>query len=121
MESSWLIITIPWGTRGLRKQLAISGEEGQTPAPHDSTRWLMAILSRLFNWRDALVAVKPETLVRWHRKGFRPFWRWKSKPSGRPPLPANIRQLIRTIHADNVTWSEERIANGRAGAFRQSY
>ena len=39
------------------------------------------------------------------------FWRYKSKPSGRPTLPANIRELIRTIAADNITWSEERIAN----------
>jgi transposase InsO family protein len=71
----------------------------------------MAALSRLFHWREALVAVKPETLIRWHRKGFRLFWRWKSKPSGRPPLPANIRELIRTMAADNIGWGEERIAN----------
>lgn len=71
----------------------------------------MAALSRLFNWRDALVVVKPETIIRWHRKGFRLFWRYRSKPSGRPPLPLNIRELIRTMAADNITWSEERIAN----------
>ena len=71
----------------------------------------MAALSRLFNWRDALVVVKPETIIRWHRKGFRLFWRYKSKPSGRPPLPHDIRELIRTMAADNITWSEERIAN----------
>ena len=96
----------------LRKQLALFQERKVKPQRlNDSTRWLMSALSRLFNWRDALVVVKPETLIRWHRKGFRLFWRWKSKPSGRPPLPAEIRALIRTITADNITWSEERIAN----------
>jgi transposase InsO family protein len=71
----------------------------------------MAALSRFFNWRDALVVVQPETLIRWHRKGFRLFWRWKSKPSGRPPLPVYVRELIRTMAADNMGWGEERIAN----------
>jgi len=46
---------------------------------------MMATLSRMFHWRHALVNVKPDTLIRWHRKGFRLFWRWKSKPTGRPP------------------------------------
>lgn len=64
----------------LRKQLALL-QERQTE-PHratDSTRWLMVVLSRLFDWRGALVVVKPDTLIRWHRKGFRLFWRWKSR------------------------------------------
>ena len=96
----------------LRKQLALFQEREAKPRrPDDSTRFLMVVLSRFFNWRDALVMVRPETLIRWHRKGFRLFWRWKSKPSGRPPLPANIRGLIRNMAADNITWSEERIAN----------
>ncbi len=60
---------------------------------------------------DALVNVKPNTLIRWHRKGFRLFWRWKSKPTGRPRLPKNLRQLIREMAAENLTWGEERIAN----------
>ena len=66
----------------------------------DSTRWMMAALSRLFNWRDALVAVQADTLIRWHRKGFRLFWRWKSKPTGRPRLPKNLQELIRTEAPD---------------------
>ena len=44
----------------------------------------MAALARLFDWKNALVVVKPDTLVRWHRKGFRLFWRWKSRHKGRP-------------------------------------
>ena len=71
----------------------------------------MAHLSRLFDWRGALVVVKPETLIRWHRKGLRLFWRWKSKPTGRPVLPKNLQELIRKIAAENPTWGEQRIAN----------
>ena len=58
----------------LRKQLAMFQERRIKPRrAEDSTRWLMAVLSRLFDWRMALVVVKPDTLVRWHRRGFRLF------------------------------------------------
>ena len=71
----------------------------------------MVVLARFFDWRSALVIVNPDTLVRWHRKGFRLFWRWKSKPRGRPKLPANLRDLIEAMADDNPTWGEARIAN----------
>jgi putative transposase len=88
----------------LRKQLALFQERQVKPhRAHDATRWLMATLSRLFDWRMALVVVKPDTLIRWHRKGFRLFWRWKSNPMGRPPLPKDLRQLIRKMAAENPT------------------
>ena len=96
----------------LRKQLALFLERKAKPRrADDSTRWMMAALSRMFLWRDALVNVKPDTLIRWQRKGFRLFWRWKSKPSGRPRLTKDLRQLIREMAAENSTWGEERIAN----------
>ena len=65
----------------------------------------------MFSWRDALVNVKPDTFLRWHRKGFRLFWRWKSRLVGRPRLPKDLRRLIREMAAENPTWGEERIAN----------
>lgn len=77
----------------------------------DSSRWLMASLSRFFPWCGALVNVKAETLTRWHRKGFRIFWRWKSKPTGRPPPPEVIQRLIREMAVENVTWGDKRIAD----------
>ena len=96
----------------LRKQLALFQERKVRPRrADDSTRWMMATLSQMFHWRDALVNVKPDTLIRWHRRGFRLFWRWKSKPTGRPRLPKNLRHLIREMGAENPTWGEERIAN----------
>jgi putative transposase len=72
---------------------------------------MMAALSQPFPWGNSVVNVKPDTLIRWQRKGFRLFWRWKSKPSGRPRLPKDLRKLIRAMAADNPIWGEERIAN----------
>jgi hypothetical protein len=66
-------------------------------------------LSRFVEWRRLLTIVRPDTLIRWHRKGFRLFWRWKSRVPGRPPIPPDLRQLIATMAAANQTWGEERI------------
>jgi len=78
----------------LRKQLALFQErKNKAHRADDSTRWLMSFLSRWFDWRNSLVVVKPETLIRWHRKGFRLFWRWKSRPVGRPHLPKDIQSV----------------------------
>jgi hypothetical protein len=54
--------------------------------------------------------VRPETLIRWHRAGWRLFWRIKSRP-GRPPILLELRQLIRRMATENPIWGEERIAN----------
>src|SRR5919106_2859434 len=79
----------------LRKQLALFQERKVKPRrADDSTRWMMAALSQMFEWRNALWNVKPDTLIGWHRKGFRLFWRWRSKPTGRPRLPKDLRQSI---------------------------
>jgi len=81
----------------LRKQLAMFQERKAKPhRPDTPIRITLVLLARLFNWRDALVVIQPWTLVRWHSQGFRPFWRWKSRP-GRPPIPVKLRQLIREI------------------------
>src|SRR5215472_13731717 len=96
----------------LRKQLALFQERKVKPQrADDSTRLIMVILGRLFAWRDALVNVKPDTFLRWHRKGFRLLWRWKSRPVGRPQIPKDLRRLIQEMAAENPTWGEERIAN----------
>jgi putative transposase len=96
----------------LRKQLALFQERKVRPRRADgSTRWIMATVSQMFLSRDALVNVKPDTLIRWHRKGFRLFWRWKSKPTGRPRVPEDLRRLIRGMASENPTRGEEHIAN----------
>lgn len=95
----------------LRKQLAHYQERQVKPRRiNDVTRVALVWLSRFFDWRSALVIVQPATLIRWHRKGFRLFWRWKSKP-GRPALPRDLQALIRRMAEDNPTWGQERIAN----------
>ena len=95
----------------LRKQLALFQEREIRPRRADDTaRAALVWLSRAFNWREALVVVKPATLIRWHREGFRQYWKLKSRP-GRPVLPYEVRALIRQMALDNPTWGEERIAN----------
>jgi transposase InsO family protein len=96
----------------LRKQLALFQERQVKPRrAHDSTRLIMVILGSMFSWRHALVNVTPDTFIRWHRKGFRLLWRWKSRPVGRPRIPKDLRRLIREMARENPTWGEERIAN----------
>src|SRR5215471_8279010 len=95
----------------LRKQLALYQERQVKPKRATNvTRFALLWLARWFDWRQALVIVQPATLLRWHREGFRLFWRWKSRP-GRPPIPGELQALIRHMARDNPTWGEERIAN----------
>jgi transposase InsO family protein len=66
-------------------------------------RWFPSILK-------AITIIRPETLVRWHRAGFRHYWRWKSRnPGGRPPIRADLRALIRRMSIENVLWGAPRI------------
>jgi putative transposase len=95
----------------LRKQLALYRERDVKPrrATH-ATRIALIWLGRWFDWRQALAVIQPATLICWHQQGFRLFWRRKSR-AGRPPLPADLRTLIRRMARDNPSWGEERIAN----------
>jgi len=95
----------------LRKQLASNIERGIKPRRIDhATRVSLALFTRLFHWRAAVVHVRPSTVVRWHRMGWRIFWRLKCR-AGRPPIPPELRSLIRRMAAENPLWGEERIAN----------
>jgi hypothetical protein len=95
----------------LRRQLALYVERGVQPRRIDvATRVSLNFLSRWFNSRSALVLVQPQTLIRWHRAGFRLFWQWTSRP-GRPPIPRELRELIRRLARENPLWGEERIGN----------
>src|SRR5229473_2462658 len=95
----------------LRRQLALFKERGIQPRRVDSaTRISLAILARLFEWRDALFVVQPKTMIRWQRAGWRLFWRWKCR-AGRPRIPVELRALIRRMARENPVWGEERIAN----------
>src|SRR5262249_33653342 len=94
----------------LRKQLAFYHEHKVKHQPlTDGARITLVLWSRLFDWKSALMIVKPDTLIGWHRRGFKLFWRWKSRP-GRPPLPGEIRELIVRMARENPTWGQMRVA-----------
>jgi transposase InsO family protein len=95
----------------LRKQLALYQERRTKPRRSDhATRVTLVVLSRWLDWRALLTVVQPDTLIRWHRQGWRLFWRWTSRP-GRPPIPVGLQRLIVTMARANPTWGEERIAD----------
>jgi len=95
----------------LRQQLLVLGRSVARPAVTRADRALLVLLAgRVRAWRQALLLVQPETLLRWHRAGFRALWRRKSRPGpGRPPLTAETVTLIRQIAAKNPLWGAERI------------
>jgi putative transposase len=96
----------------LRQQLAIMKRSVLRPQLHRRDRFFWILLSRIWsNWREALIVVKPETVVRWHRKGFKLFWRFKSrhKGPGRPPISPEIRDLVQKMAKANPLWGAPRI------------
>jgi hypothetical protein len=91
----------------LRQQLAILNRTAARPQLRHRDRLFWIVLSKLWkDWRAALVVVKPDTVVKWHRQGFQLYWRWKSRVRcvGRPPLDKEIRDLIRRISRENPMW-----------------
>jgi putative transposase len=95
----------------LRQQLSVLEHKSKRPRLRNRDRIFWAILSRIWtNWRSALLIVQPETVVRWHRRGFKIFWRWKSRAKrGRPPVELEIRKLIRKMSRENPLWGTPRI------------
>jgi hypothetical protein len=92
-------------TAGAAADPAAAGAAGQDGP------WLWVVLSRVWTeWRTAPVIVKPETVIAWHRRGFRLWWTWKSRHRiGRPAVPADVRTLIRTMAQANPRWGPPRI------------
>jgi putative transposase len=97
----------------LRHQLAVQQRRTKKrPSLKTADRLIWVILSRVWGqWRSALVIVKPETVIAWHRKGFRLYWRWKSRAgkSGRPCVSPEIRELVRQMSNTNPLWGAPRI------------
>jgi len=96
----------------LRHQLSVLQRSVRKPKLTAFDRLLWAWLCRFWSdWRGAVVIVKPETVLSWHRKGFRLFWTWKSRrrAPGRPAVPKQIRDLIRTMSRENAMWGAPRI------------
>jgi hypothetical protein len=96
----------------LRQQLAILKVKASRPRLRPSDRVLWRLLRRLWPaWRNALIVVQPETVIRWHREGFRRYWRRKSRSElgGRPRLDAEIRDLVCRLACENPTWGAPRV------------
>jgi putative transposase len=98
----------------LRHQLVVLKRQrtGRRVRFRASDRILWVWLARIWpGWRHALVLVRPETVIRWHRRGFRLYWRWKSRsrPLGRPTIEAEFSDLILEMHRANPTWGAPRI------------
>ena len=98
----------------LRQQLSIYKRKQKRPRLSERDRWLWATLSLIWkNWRQALVVVHPDTVVRWQRERFRGYWaNLSKKPTklGRPPIPSGLRGLIQTMAETNPLWRAPRIA-----------
>jgi len=95
----------------LRQQLAVWKARRPRPRVTEMDRIFWMVLSRVWeNWRSSLQVVRPETVVRWHRRGFRLYWAWKSqRRSGRPMISTELRDLIRRMSCANPLWGAPRI------------
>ena len=80
----------------LSQQVAVLQRKRPRPVLNRLDRFFWTTLRRCWpRWRDVLVIVKPETVVGWQRAGFRLYWRWRSRPSGRPKIAAEVCVLGR--------------------------
>src|SRR5262245_9505337 len=96
----------------LRQQLGILKRKIPRPRLRSQDRIFWILLRRLWPaWSNVLVIVKPETVVGWHRAGFRLFWRLRSrsKSLGRPKIDTEVRSLIQRMVKENSTWGAPRI------------
>ena len=96
----------------LRQQLAALHQSVKRPRLSDVDRCFWMLLRRIWtDWVKVLIIVKPETVVRWHRAGFRRYWTWKSRRRrpGRPAVAPEIRDLIRSISTANPFWGAPRV------------
>src|SRR6202048_4962811 len=95
----------------LRHQMSVlrrqhPGRFGSSPQTGSCGCWLYRVWPQVL---DAMVLVKPATVVQWHRQGFRLYWRWRARRLGRPKMSAEIRDLIRKMSLANRLWGAPRI------------
>jgi len=125
LELLWLLLTtVLASVRGrqdlvlenllLRHQVAVLTRPTRTRSRARLGAWdkLVWVLARQWcaGWREHLAFVTPDTVVRWHRQGWRSFWRWKSRSrGGRPHLSPEVRDLIATMSRANQLWGTERV------------
>ena len=97
----------------LRQQLLILQRKCARPRLKNPDRLFWILAYRVFSgWRESLLVVKPETVLRWHRKGWSAYWRWRSNnggKGGRRRIPQELRALIRRMASENQLWGQRRI------------
>ena len=95
----------------LRQQVAVLKRKRPRPILNCRDRRFWTMLRRAWSgWVEVLIIVKPETVVGWHRAGFRWYWRWRSRPrGGRPRITEEIRVLIRRLAQENSDWGAPKI------------
>ncbi len=97
----------------LRQQLLVLRRRQPRPRIRDVDRRFWVLACRWFaGWRRSLLIVEPVTVLRWHRRGWRAYWRWRSRrgsKAGRPPIPPELRDLIRRMATENQLWGQRRI------------
>jgi len=94
----------------LRHQVAVLKRQRSRPPLNSVDRLFWTTLRRIWSrWADVLLIVKPETVVGWHRAGFRLYWRWRSRPrGGRPKISDEVRGLIRRLAEENPDWGAQK-------------
>jgi hypothetical protein len=93
----------------LRQQLAVLKQKRPRPSLNNGDRAFWVVLRRFWrNWANALIVVKPETVTRWRRQGFKYFWTWKWRKRGRPRTDPEVRALILRVATENG-WRAPRI------------
>ncbi len=99
----------------LRHQLLILNRQVKRPKLNRRDRfWLLALAGRVSNWKQVLLIIQPDTLLRWHRQGFRLFWRRRSRSkTNQPKLNRETIDLIRRMARENVLWGSERQGSER--------
>jgi putative transposase len=95
----------------LRQQVAVLKRKRPRPTLNSRDRLFWTALRHFWSrWTDVLLIVKPETVIGWHRAGFRLYWRWRSRPRcGRPKITNEIRVLIRRLAQENADWGAPKI------------
>ncbi len=97
----------------LRQQLLVLQRRQRRPRLHDKDGRFWILASRWCSrWRKSLLIVTPATVLGWHRKGWKSYWRWRSRHrgrSGRKPIPPEVATLIRRMATENFPWRRQRI------------
>ena len=96
----------------MRQQIMTLQRSVKRPHLSNSDRWFWIVLSKWWtHWKDVLLIVQPETVVKWHRQGFKFYWTWKSRRRpGRPNIWREVRDLIKQMQRDNPLWGGVRRA-----------